>query len=155
MIYSGFRFGLITGTLINFLGLYTSCILGYRFGLWSSTDLDKNHNPRMKKFQEWVQEKGIKVVIFLRILPLIPNNITSIGSGFSKLSEKQHALFSGFSILQSFFWSLVGSFLLKTLIGELSLEITVYHGLMLLLLIGILFYLKYSRNSKDQSDEII
>lgn len=155
MIYAGFRFGLITGALINFFGLYASCIIGYRFGLWSSNDLGKRSNPRMQKFQNWAQEKGIKIVLFLRILPLIPNNITSIGSGYAKLSERQHALYSGFSILQSFFWSFIGSHLLMAIIGELHLEITIYHGLILVLLISALIFLKYSSNSKNGNPKFV
>lgn len=103
----------------------------------------------MIKFNKWVEEKGIKVVIFLRILPIIPNNITSIGSGFAKISEKQHTIYSGLAILQSFFWSFLGSFFLKTLIGDINLEITIYHGIFFLLLIAFVFYVKYRYNSNN------
>lgn len=149
MIYAGFKFGLIQGTIINFLGLYASCIIGHRFGRWSSSDLSKSSNPRMIKFNKWVEEKGIKVVIFLRILPIIPNNITSIGSGFAKISEKQHSIYSGLAILQSFFWSFLGSYFLKEVIGDISLEITIYHGIFFLLLIAFVFYVKYRYSSNN------
>lgn len=149
MIYAGFKFGLIEGTIINFLGLYASCIIGHRFGRWSSSDLSKSSNPRMIKFNKWVEEKGIKVVIFLRILPIIPNNITSIGSGFAKISEKQHSIYSGLAILQSFFWSFLGSYFLKEVIGDISLEITIYHGIFFLLLIAFVFYVKYRYSSNN------
>ena len=152
MIYAGFKFGLLTGALINFLGLYASCVLGHRFGRWSSTDLSKNLNPRIQKFNSWVEEKGIQVVIFLRILPIIPNNIASIGSGFARLSEKQHAFYSGFSIVQSFFWSFLGSYLLRTVIGDLQLEVTMYHGIVLVLLIVFMFYVRYRYNSNKENN---
>lgn len=147
MVYAGFKFGLVTGVIINFIGLYLSCVIGYRVGRWSSSDLSKSPHPKLLKFNKWIQEKGIKVVIFLRILPLIPNNFTSIGSGFARISEKQHAIYSGFSILQSIFWSFIGSYLLKTVIGDLHLEITIYHGFALVLLIGFMLYVKHLLNS--------
>ena len=147
MIYAGFKFGLVTGAFINYIGLYLSCVIGYRIGRWSSSDLSKSPHPKLIKFNSWIQEKGIKVVIFLRILPIIPNNFTSIGSGFARISEKQHALYSGFTILQSFFFSFVGANLLKTVIGDLRLEITIYHGLALIFLFAILIYVKRILNS--------
>lgn len=149
MIYAGFKFGLVTGAMINFIGLYLSCVLGYRFGRWNSTDLGKSPNPKLLKFNRWLQEKGIRVVLFFRILPIIPNNIVSIGSGFARLSEKRHAIYSGFSILQSFFYSFVGSFLLKAVIGDLHLEITVYHGIAVIVLIAFMLYVKLSYKSDN------
>ena len=143
MIYAGFKFGLVIGAFINFAGLYLSCVIGYRIGRWSSSDLSKSPHPKLVKFNKWIQEKGIKVVIFLRILPLIPNNFTSIGSGYARISEKQHALYSGFSILQSFFYSFVGAYLLKTIIGDLRLELTIYHGIALIILIVLMVYAKH------------
>ncbi len=155
MIYAGFRFGFIAGTLINFFGLYTSCIIGYRFGRWGSSDLSKNLSPRIQKIDDLIKEKGINIVIFLRILPLIPNNITSIGSGFARVSEKQHALFSGLSLIQSCFWSFLGSNLLNNRINDLELEINKYHGILLMLLIMFMLYVKYRFNSNSEVTDIV
>lgn len=150
MIYSGFRFGIIGGTLINYVGLYVSCIIGYRFGKWGSSDLSQNLSPRMQKIHDLIEEKGINIVIFLRILPIIPNNITSIGSGFARVSEKKHALISGFAIIQSLFWSFLGSNLLNNRINNLELEINKYHGLLLMLVIMFMLYVKYRFNSDGE-----
>ena len=152
MIYAGFKFGLIMGTFINFIGLYLSCIIGYRFGKWSSIDLEKRTSPKMQKFHNWVEEKGIKAVAFLRVIPLIPNNITSIGSGFSRLSEKRHAVYSSFSILQSFFWSFLGSYMLQNSIHNLRLDITIYHILILILLIIFMVFFKLKFSNNDTSN---
>ncbi len=149
MIYAGFKFGMVTGALINFIGLYLSCVIGYRIGLWSSSDLSKSPHPKLVKFNSWIEEKGIRVVIFFRILPIIPNNFTSIGSGFARISERKHALYSGFAIIQSLFWSFVGASLLKTVIGDLHLEITIYHGFALVFLIALLFYVKHLFKTED------
>ncbi|MCY3413759.1 MAG: VTT domain-containing protein [Candidatus Heimdallarchaeota archaeon] len=139
MIYSGYKFGFLPGTLINFTGLYLSCILGYRFGRWGSID---SSSPKMQKFNDWIQKRGMNAVLFLRILPLIPNNVTSIGSGFAKLPEKTHALYSLFCIIQSAFWCFLGSRLLNSLISDLELDVTLFHLFLGLTVILGLVYLK-------------
>lgn len=149
MIYAGFRFGLIAGAIINYIGLYISCIIGYRFGKWSSTDLTKGSNPKMQKLNDLINEKGDRVVLFLRIFPIIPNNVTSIGSGFVNVSEKKHSIYSGFSIIQSFFWSFLGSIILRNQIRDLKLELTIYHGLVLVALFLFLVYVRYRINSNN------
>jgi len=152
MIYSGFKFGLINGMIINFVSLYISCIVGYRFGYWSSIDMTSN--KKLQKFDNIVKNKGIKAIIVLRIIPLIPNNFTSIGSGFTKIPEKNHSAISLLCIIQSCFWAWLGSTILKSKMTDISLEITYIHFIGLILLICLLIYSKYRLKPKSDETEI-
>ena len=93
----------------------------------------------------------MNTVLFLKIFPIIPNNVTSIGSGLTRVSEKKHAFYSGFSIIQSTFWSFLGSHILKNQIKDLKLNVTVYHGLVLIFVIVLIIYLRYRAKSNNPS----
>lgn len=147
MIYTGFKFGLLFGTLINYLGLYLSCLIGFRVGLWSSGNPEKYVNEKMRKFHNWMQNQGLRIVLLNRILPILPNNFISIGSGIAQISERKHAFFSTFLILQAFMWSFIGSFL-HPFLGDMHLELSIYHGLILFIFVIIILTVRHFLTSE-------
>ena len=62
------------------------------------------------KVRSWIEQKGMKSVVLIRALPLVPYNIVSLSSGVSRVSRWQYLLVTSiFAIPYAFFWAYIGS----------------------------------------------
>jgi uncharacterized membrane protein YdjX (TVP38/TMEM64 family) len=109
MVYMGILFGTIGGGMINLIGLFFASWLGYELG--SSNLFQRiNQNQRFDKYRVWIQENGMKALLFCRLLPIIQYNIVSLTSGSMKMDKRKYLQINFFAALPyAFFWAYVGS----------------------------------------------
>ena len=111
MVYAGFVFGAFTGGIINLVGLAGAFWLGYETGLSGRFGIEKlRKKPIMQKYEIWLRKHSLISLMFLRLIPLTPNDILSISAGFARLKRKPYILisFTG-SIPYAFIWSYLGT----------------------------------------------
>ena len=111
MIYAGLKFGILFGGILNLIGLFGAAWLGYEGGFYGRFGLEKKrNNPVIQKYQKWLERNGLKTLAILRLVPLTPNDILSISSGFSRLPRFSYLSISFVTAIPyAFFFSWVGS----------------------------------------------
>lgn len=141
MMYTSLQLGTAEGTLVNYLGILLSMLVGYYLGRWTS--VERTNNKHILKFQRWVNRHGMKSVVFFRLVPIMPMNMVSIGSGFSRLEMKRYMFYSALTVLPwILFWSYIGSNHAIRIIDRINLDVNAYHLVGAILVIFGLFGLK-------------
>lgn len=141
MMYISIREGFLWGVVISATGSILSSIVGYLLGRLSSVNSPRNRYIR--RFQRFTERYGLRSVIILRIAPVIPFNVTSIASGFTRLEWKRYLALSSISSLPwIFIWCFIGDRYLSLIIGDIHLDVTGFHLFIATLLIAALAALK-------------
>lgn len=86
MVYAGLIFGSFNGGIINLIGLVGAFWLGYETGLSGRFGIEKQ-KPIMQKYEIWLRKNSLISLMFLRLIPLTPNDILSISAGFARLKR--------------------------------------------------------------------
>ncbi|MCE7736858.1 MAG: TVP38/TMEM64 family protein [Candidatus Heimdallarchaeota archaeon] len=117
MLYAGLVFGIYIGGIINLIGLFGAAVLGYEGGYYGRFGLEERRkHPVLQKYQDRLDNDGIKALIIFRIFPFTPNDILSISSGFVKLKRTPYLLITFITAIPyAFFIAYVGSEKLDTL----------------------------------------
>ncbi len=121
LLYVGVLFGFVGGGLINILGMVAASWFGYEIG---RTEFMCNNRVTTKKsflkVRSWIEAKGMKSVVMIRALPLVPYNIVSLSSGVSQVSRWKYLLITFiFAIPYAFFWAYIGSRSLELIANNL------------------------------------
>ncbi len=111
MIYAGVKFGIFFGGILNLIGLFGAAWLGYEGGKYGRFGLEKRRDhPLMQKYEGWLLRNGLKSLIILRLIPLTPNDVLSVSSGFAKLPRYPYLLITFITAIPyAFIFSWVGS----------------------------------------------
>ena len=111
MVYAGFIFGTFNGGIINLAGLVGAFWLGYEAGLSGRFGIEKlRKKPIMQKYEIWLRKHSLISLMFLRLIPLTPNDILSISAGFARLKRKPYLLVSFIgSVPYAFIWAYLGT----------------------------------------------
>lgn len=94
-IAAGALFGLLWGTLYSFLGAFVgslACFLIARTGARSWIEGKLRKLPRFEKFDESVGEDGLKLVLLLRVSPVLPLAPVSYALGLSRIRFRDFLL---------------------------------------------------------------
>ena len=89
MLFSGLYFGLLIGSIVNIIGLVVGCLINFELA-YSSHESLANKMSKLTELKEKLQEKGWRVLVPLRILPITPQDITSYASGLSRIPRRQY-----------------------------------------------------------------
>ena len=111
LLYVGVLFGFVDGGFINILGMVAASWFGYELGRTNFMCNNRiTSNKSFMKVRSWIETKGMKSVIVIRALPLVPYNIVSLSSGVSQVSRWKYLLITFvFAIPYAFFWAYIGS----------------------------------------------
>lgn len=111
MIYAGVKFGIFFGGILNLIGLFGAAWLGYEGGKYGRFGLEKRRDhPLMQKYEGWLARNGLKSLAIVRLIPLTPNDVLSVSSGFSKLPRYPYLIITFITAIPyAFFISWVGS----------------------------------------------
>jgi len=144
-------YGFWMGIVLSYVGIFLSTNLGYYLGAIGTMDRLQNQ-PKMKKFNSWIENNGFKVIFFLRIIPIIPYNILSIGSGVIDIDEKKYFMFNSPSILiYAFIWSIIGHLYGRMLLNKLHFNLT-YQMLVptIIVIFAVILLYAYLRHGSNQ-----
>jgi uncharacterized membrane protein YdjX (TVP38/TMEM64 family) len=88
LIIAGSYYGLVLGTLINWVGMILGAQLAYELArkgkmLWTRED-----SSSIRTLHKGAEKYGLKFLFFLRIFPFSPNDVLSYGSGIIGLERK-------------------------------------------------------------------
>ncbi|MHA2502204.1 MAG: TVP38/TMEM64 family protein [Candidatus Kariarchaeaceae archaeon] len=97
-IYSGIIYGMWAGSIFNYVGMVATIMTGYYLGSIGKGEKIM-HTPAMKKFDEWLHKRGFTAIAFLRIVPIIPYNIVSLGSGLVKLDRARYITVNALAVI--------------------------------------------------------
>ncbi len=110
MIYAGVKFGTFFGGVLNLIGLFGAAWLGYEGGLYGRFGMEKRrNNPVMLKYRKWLEKNGLRSLLILRLIPITPNDVLSISSGFSRLRRYPYLIITFLTAIPyAFFISWIG-----------------------------------------------
>ena len=140
MFYGGLKYGFWWGSLINMVGLLMTTLFGYMVGLLGKMEKVMEH-PTMNKFKEQVDKRGIAAVGFLRVIPILPYNVTSIGSGMLKVDFKKYFMVNLACLPYAIIWAFLGDVFGETLRSRIKLELNWNLLLPTIIVVVVLFFL--------------
>ena len=86
---AGISFGPLWGTLYTVIGATISACLAFLLARFLGEDflewLLHRYSPSIEDLDEKISEKGFWIILFLRVVPLVPYDIVNFGAGFSKV----------------------------------------------------------------------
>ena len=146
---AGFIFGPLNGSIAimtgAFLGTTATFFIARHFGAKIVENLIKG---KAKEFQEKLDQNGFKVILFIRLIPLIPWEVVNYASGLSKIKYVDFILATLIGIfpsvlVQTFFTDRLSNFNIK--------DPTLFIAIGAFLLLGAIpaIYLK-KKNQKKQ-----
>jgi len=115
MMYLSLIYGTFTGVWINIISFFGMTWLGYEIGRLGKLGVVENEeDSKMIRVRRWIDKYGMRAVIINRLVPLIPINFVSYGSGIADLDRKRYMLVSFVCTLPwAFIWAYVGGHYLQ------------------------------------------
>ncbi|WML33974.1 TVP38/TMEM64 family protein [Clostridium sp. OS1-26] len=88
-ISGGMAFGLFYGTVYTIIGAVFGATLSFYIARFLGRDfVNKLVHGKGKWFEDGVEKRGFFIVLMLRLIPLVPFDVISYGSGLSKIKFK-------------------------------------------------------------------
>lgn len=92
-IAGGMAFGMVQGSIYTVIGAVCGASLSFYIArVLGRTVVDKLVRGKGKWFEDGVEKNGFLVVFILRLIPLVPFDVISYGSGLSKIKFKDFIL---------------------------------------------------------------
>ena len=116
---AGFIFGSLKGTIALMLGAFLGTTATFYIARFFGGQFVENLiKGKAKEFQEKLNQNGFKVILFIRLIPLIPWEVVNYASGLSKIKYRDYisaTLIGIFPsvIIQTFFTDRLSNFNLK------------------------------------------
>lgn len=106
----GALFGVWFGTLLNVAGATLGGCLAFLTARHLATPLVERHmGSRLKQLKEGVEAEGWRFVAMVRLLPMVPYDLSSYAFGLSRIPLAQYALTNALCILpRLFLYSYIG-----------------------------------------------
>ena len=87
--------GFIFGPLYGSIGIMTGSFLGtsatfFISRIFGGQFVDKLIKGKAKEFQEKLDQNGFKVILFIRLIPLLPWEVVNYASGLSKIKYRDY-----------------------------------------------------------------
>lgn len=106
-IAAGILFGTAFGTAYVVIGATIGAVLAFSLSRWLGAgfvaNLLKDKFQKLYTYDKKLEENGLPVVLFLRLLPLFPFNGLNFAFGLTKVSFKHHLIGTFFGILPGSF----------------------------------------------------
>ena len=110
MIFTGFQFGIILGSIITIIGMFIGFTLGYLLGYRGRIKAEKLQKPIYIKYQKLLEEKGTMALVALRLTPFSPHDTISIISGFIRIPRQIYLNVSLITFVPyALFWTFIGN----------------------------------------------
>ncbi|OLS20242.1 MAG: hypothetical protein HeimC2_38050 [Candidatus Heimdallarchaeota archaeon LC_2] len=143
MIFTGFQFGIILGSIITLIGMSIGFTLGYVLGYRGRLRAEKLQTPIYIKYQKLLEKKGTIALVAIRLTPFSPHDTISIISGFIRIPQKIYLYVSLIAFIPyALFWSFIGKNFFDQIIGyiptDYNMSIWVY-GFISFILITTIF----------------
>ena len=146
-IIAGIMFGSIVGITLIIIGaslgsaltfLIARYFARYAVSRWLAS------NPRSQKLDRLIETHGTIIVIITRLVPLFPFNILNYGFGLTKISFKTYVVWSTIGMIPGTVVFVGGSDAIYQSLttGTIPLELSILIISMILLIIGIGWYVK-------------
>ena len=106
-IAAGILFGALLGTLYIVIGASIGAILAFIVARYFGGDfvqnLMQNHFKGLKKYEEKLDNNGLGMTLFFRLIPIFPFNGLNFALGLTKLSFKDYAIGTTLGIIPGAF----------------------------------------------------
>jgi uncharacterized membrane protein YdjX (TVP38/TMEM64 family) len=98
LFQSGANYGLVTGSIINWIGMVVGAQVGYEL-VRKSIETSGQISQKMEQYQsskmvKYVEERGNKGLFVVRLIPIAPNDVLSLIGGVLLLPRKGFFLVS-------------------------------------------------------------
>lgn len=143
MIFAGYQFGIVLGSIINLTGLIIGASIGYFLGKRGRIKAERLKVPIYIKYQRILEQRGIGALTALRLTPFSPHDTISIISGFLRLNQRIYIFVSFFSFIPyAFLWSFVGKNFFNQIISYIPSDYNVsiwFYGFLSFIIIATIF----------------
>jgi uncharacterized membrane protein YdjX (TVP38/TMEM64 family) len=152
-IIAGIMFGSVIGIILIVIGASIGSAVTFliaRYFARNAVSKWLENNPRFQRLDDLIENHGTIIVIITRLVPLFPFNILNYGFGLTKIPFKTYILWSTIGMIPGTVVFVGGSDAIYQSLttGRIPLELTILIISMILLIIGIGWYVKriYSKN---------
>ena len=148
-ISSGVLFGTILGTVYTVIGATIGATLAFLIARYFARSffeqtVEKKY-PKIKEFDEKLEQNGFITVIFLRLIPLFPFNGLNFALGITKVKLKDYFLATMIGIIPgSFTFAYLGDSIVE--MNYINIVIAVI--LIILLSLGLTMYNKHKKRKE-------
>ena len=148
---AGFIFGPWLGAAALMAGAFAGCTATFYISrVFGACYVEKIIKGKAKEFQETLDKNGFKVILFIRLFPLLPWEVVNYAAGLSRIRYREYILATMIGILpsvlaQTFFSDRLSRFNLK--------DPTVIAAIIVFMLLAVapFIYLKWKGKHDDKS----
>ena len=157
-IIAGLMFGSVIGILLIVIGASVGSALTFliaRYFARNSVAQWIGDNPRFQRLDQLIERHGAIIVIITRLVPLFPFNILNYGFGLTKISFKTYVIWSTIGMIPGTVVFVGGSDLIYQSLttGKIPVELSILIAAMIILIIGIGWYVKSVYTKANNSDK--
>ncbi|UCB52066.1 MAG: TVP38/TMEM64 family protein [Candidatus Zixiibacteriota bacterium] len=148
----GLVFGKWLGTIYILMGATLGSCISFLMARYLGRSFMENfkwlHKGRVKSFDESVEKHGLKVILFLRLIPLFQYDAVNFGSGLSKMRFRDYAPGTLVGMIPGGF---INALLGSSLENIVSTQFFVALGIFFLLMFVPVIYKKVQRGRKKKA----
>jgi uncharacterized membrane protein YdjX (TVP38/TMEM64 family) len=144
-VVAGILFGTITGTLYAVFGSTLGAVVAYFFSkLLGSGFVHLLFGNQLLRIESPLHEQGMRIIFFLRLIPIIPFDLVNYASGLVKVNF--------FNYLTGTFLGLIPATFAYTFLGESLKKLYSFQFFLSILVFILLIYLPYVYEKKRNRD---
>lgn len=99
-ITGGMIFGMYYGTIFTIIGAVTGATLSFFIARYLGREIvEKLIKGKASYFENGIEKNGFLLILILRLIPLVPFDIISYGSGLSKIKYKDFILATAIGVI--------------------------------------------------------
>jgi uncharacterized membrane protein YdjX (TVP38/TMEM64 family) len=143
-VAGGLAFGVLWGTILTILGATIGATLAFIVARYLGREfVERWMKGRLKALDDAAEHHGFKVILFLRLVPLVPFNALDYAAGLSKISVRDYVLGTFIGIIPGTF---VYVYLGSTLVDILSWQFFSAVAMLAVLSLTPFVYKKWKRS---------
>jgi uncharacterized membrane protein YdjX (TVP38/TMEM64 family) len=148
----GLVFGKWLGTVYILLGATLGSCISFLMARYLGRSFIERfkwlHKGRIKSFDENVEKHGLKVILFLRLIPLFQYDAVNFGSGLSKMKFRDYVLGTFIGMIPGGF---INAFLGSSLENIVSIQFFVALGIFFVAIFVPLIYRRIQKSKKKKA----